>query len=191
MLDAADRLFAENGAEATSISDVATRAGCSVGTVYHHFGDKKRLLHALVERYIGRFQITIDEVVAPPRWAGSGVRVILAGYVAFSLEAGQSRPAFARPGAETARSDSKVRLQLAGLHSELKDGFASLLLVRRKEIGHPNPILAIHFVLDQLAAVIIARQNPFLMPSTLIECPSETFVQEALEAAAAYLRLDE
>jgi len=50
LLDAAEALFCEKGAEATSVADVAARAGSSVGAVYHHFRDKKALLYALFER---------------------------------------------------------------------------------------------------------------------------------------------
>jgi AcrR family transcriptional regulator len=44
ILEAATELFGEHGYEATSIAEIATRAGVSTGAVYHHFGDKPTVL---------------------------------------------------------------------------------------------------------------------------------------------------
>lgn len=43
------RLFGERGYAATTIEDIATAAGVTVGTVYRYFTDKSALLSALVE----------------------------------------------------------------------------------------------------------------------------------------------
>jgi AcrR family transcriptional regulator len=53
LLVAANALFAEHGYEGTSIGDVAREAGVGVGTVYHHFSDKRALLLTLLERNEG------------------------------------------------------------------------------------------------------------------------------------------
>ena len=52
LLEAAAALFAEKGVEATSVADVAARAGCSVGSVYHHFRDKPALFEAVLARMV-------------------------------------------------------------------------------------------------------------------------------------------
>jgi AcrR family transcriptional regulator len=49
VLDAAETLFARLGFEPTSMADVAERAGVGVGTLYHHFPDKRALLLALID----------------------------------------------------------------------------------------------------------------------------------------------
>jgi AcrR family transcriptional regulator len=51
LLLAAWSLFAEHGYEGTSIGDVAQEAGVGVGTVYHHFADKRALLLDTVNHY--------------------------------------------------------------------------------------------------------------------------------------------
>ena len=48
ILDAARDIFFERGVEATTIEDVASRAGVSKVTVYGHFGDKLTLFEATV-----------------------------------------------------------------------------------------------------------------------------------------------
>ena len=49
VLVAAESLFARRGYEATAMADVAERAGIGVGTLYHHFPDKRALLLALID----------------------------------------------------------------------------------------------------------------------------------------------
>jgi len=46
VLDAARDEFEQVGYEAASVRRVAARAGVAAGTVLHHFGDKRQLLHA-------------------------------------------------------------------------------------------------------------------------------------------------
>jgi AcrR family transcriptional regulator len=53
VLLAAQKLFAQRGYEGTSIGDVAALAEVGVGTVYHHFDDKRALLLDLLENYEG------------------------------------------------------------------------------------------------------------------------------------------
>jgi AcrR family transcriptional regulator len=51
LLDAAEALFMQRGFDGTSMGDVAERAETAVGTLYHHFADKRALLLELVERW--------------------------------------------------------------------------------------------------------------------------------------------
>ena len=51
LLDAARAVFSASGFAEASIADVVTRAGASVGSLYHHFGGKAELYLALFEDY--------------------------------------------------------------------------------------------------------------------------------------------
>lgn len=51
VLDAAENLFAEKGFQATSMDQIARRAGVTRGAIYWHFRDKGDLLSALRDRY--------------------------------------------------------------------------------------------------------------------------------------------
>jgi TetR/AcrR family transcriptional regulator len=59
VLDAAERLFAEEGFAATSMRDISTASGISHPLIHHHFGSKESLYSAvkrrLVEGYARRF----------------------------------------------------------------------------------------------------------------------------------------
>src|ERR1041385_6799977 len=50
--DAALDLFGTHGYEATSIEDIAARAGVPVGGFYHHFRSKRQLLVSLMQDLI-------------------------------------------------------------------------------------------------------------------------------------------
>src|SRR4051794_23956064 len=54
LLAAARDVFAESGFAEANIADVVSRAGASVGSLYHHFGGKADLYLALFEDYQSR-----------------------------------------------------------------------------------------------------------------------------------------
>jgi AcrR family transcriptional regulator len=55
LLNAAARLFARNGVEATSLADIGREAGYSRGLANHHFGSRAALVERLAERMQSRF----------------------------------------------------------------------------------------------------------------------------------------
>ncbi len=59
LLEAALALFAERGYEATSIEEIAHRAGVAVGGFYQHFTSKRQVLLLLMNRFL-------DEATALP-----------------------------------------------------------------------------------------------------------------------------
>jgi len=51
LLDAALGLFSSQGYRATSVRDIADRAGTSTGSVYHHFRDKEAIFQTLLDHF--------------------------------------------------------------------------------------------------------------------------------------------
>lgn len=51
VLDAALALFSTQGFRATTLRQIAERAGLSVGNIYHHFPDKETIYQQLIARY--------------------------------------------------------------------------------------------------------------------------------------------
>lgn len=51
ILDAALDLFSHQGFRATSIRDIAGKAGVSTGSVYHHFKDKEQVFETLLKQF--------------------------------------------------------------------------------------------------------------------------------------------
>lgn len=62
VLDAALKLFTEKGYFNTSVHDIGREAVTSIGSIYHHFGDKTGIARALYEQLTQRMQQLIGEV---------------------------------------------------------------------------------------------------------------------------------
>jgi AcrR family transcriptional regulator len=56
ILDAALRGFAEKGLAGTTVDEVRERSGASVGSIYHHFGDKEGIAAALYVDVLAGYQ---------------------------------------------------------------------------------------------------------------------------------------
>lgn len=187
LLDAAETLFGEQGIDSTAVSDVACRAGCSVGAVYHHFKDKQTLLYALVERMVEESIATSEHALDPARWEGATLTDILQGYLEFSLTEGRVHTRFKSALLEIARQDQTIHDQLHRLSNSTR--LMDLLLTRKDEVGHLQPELALRMVLDQFNALLRNRagESPYEMHTK--ESTDEIFVTEALKSAQAYLQI--
>lgn len=53
ILDAAERLFAQQGYDGTSIRQITRQADVNVAAVHYHFGDKPSVLRAVTNRIVG------------------------------------------------------------------------------------------------------------------------------------------
>jgi AcrR family transcriptional regulator len=71
LLAAACEVFAEQGYASAKMTDIAGRAGLSVGSIYHHFGGKSELYLALWRRYHLAREEAAARAVARARHAGS------------------------------------------------------------------------------------------------------------------------
>lgn len=67
LLDAAAALFAERGYEATTMTEIAARAGASIGSLYQFFPSKEALAETLFERYTERTGLAIRGLSARTR----------------------------------------------------------------------------------------------------------------------------
>ena len=71
VLDAALALFSTQGYRATSLREVADRAGVSVGNIYHHFPNKHAIYQRLIDRYWERLldpELPLNKVFAEARF---------------------------------------------------------------------------------------------------------------------------
>lgn len=63
VLDSALTLFTERGYFSTSVHDIGRAAGVSIGSIYHHFGDKEGIAGALFSQLSSRMESLIGEIV--------------------------------------------------------------------------------------------------------------------------------
>jgi AcrR family transcriptional regulator len=62
LLDAGAELFAEKGYEATSMTEIASRAGAAIGSLYQFFPSKEALAEALFDRFAERWAASFARV---------------------------------------------------------------------------------------------------------------------------------
>jgi len=60
ILDAAERLFVEQGVARTALQDIASAAGVTRGAVYWYFDDKSSLINAITERGVQPLETELD-----------------------------------------------------------------------------------------------------------------------------------
>lgn len=60
ILDAAEKLFVEQGVSRTTLQHIATAAGVTRGAIYWHFDDKSALFNAMMERATLPFECALN-----------------------------------------------------------------------------------------------------------------------------------
>jgi AcrR family transcriptional regulator len=91
VLDAAVELFAQQGYDGTSVTQVITRAGVAKGGFYHHFASKEALLYEVYGDLISRQLEGMDAIVARRLPAADTLRALIHDLV--ETTAASARPA--------------------------------------------------------------------------------------------------
>ena len=149
ILDAAERMLAEEGMEAVTIRACARAAGVSPAAPIHHFGSLRDLLAVLAARGFGQLVARLDADLSQSGHRGD--RALVGAYVAFALSAPRMfdlmwredvlNPAQAELVA--ARSLALGRLQF---HSQtaIGEGDARLRAIRSWSLAHGLATLLLH-----------------------------------------------
>ena len=122
ILDAAERLFADNGYSATSLRDITNEAGVNLAAVNYHFGSKEALLSAVLERRVGPVnQKRLELLDAAEALAGTQPLALETVLRAFLAPPFQKRQEWGEAGAKF--------MQVVGrLHSETNEQFRASFL---------------------------------------------------------------
>jgi len=91
LIDAGAELFAEKGYEATTMTEIASRAGAAIGSLYQFFPSKEALAEALFNRFTERAAASFARVeeLAP----GRSARELADLLIDYKLEQGTDRDA--------------------------------------------------------------------------------------------------
>ena len=96
ILDAAERLFAQQGYDATSLNQVGAAAGVSRGTPGYFFGSKADLYQAVLDRSFADVREAVREGRARALASNESPETILAGAVSDYFDFLAARPNFVR-----------------------------------------------------------------------------------------------
>jgi AcrR family transcriptional regulator len=84
ILDAAARIFADGGYEATTTEAIAKAAGTSIGSLYQFFPNKRAVFHAIASRHLGHARALFDMLVEGPAMELSWDELLSRGIDAFA-----------------------------------------------------------------------------------------------------------
>lgn len=146
--EAALRLYAEHGQQATSIRMVAEKAGMSPGAVMHHFKSKDELAEAVQRAVVAKIRQVVSGIglSEPPEVAARARRHAfdqlitenpsIAGYMRHAaLEGGPAGVALFAEGFELVRTEMQA-LVAARIARPLPDPDVGLVLYRAVHLAH-------------------------------------------------------
>jgi AcrR family transcriptional regulator len=165
LIASAEELFTRHGYDGTSIGDVARRAGTSVGTLYHHFDDKRALLLELID-CVG------DRVAAQRRtdldfaaFLGDDPRAAFSSWLRKAHERLRARPSLYLVMLGVAARDDEVRRRYQRIEQVAVERLTALIefgqrggLMRNSVDAHAAAFL-IHHSLDMAAMQLFLREH--------------------------------
>lgn len=86
LLETARKVFSERGYADTSMDDLTAQAGLTRGALYHHFGDKKGLLAAVVDQMDADMDARLQAISDAAEDAWEGFRRRCRSYLEIALE---------------------------------------------------------------------------------------------------------
>ena len=81
ILQAALACFTEVGVDATTIEMIRDRSGASIGSLYHHFGNKERIIAALYLAGTAQYSSLLEEGFARTGSAEACIKLLVTGYI--------------------------------------------------------------------------------------------------------------
>jgi len=64
IIESAQKLFAENGFDGTSVRDIAQEAGINVAMISYYFGSKEKLMEAIIEQKSNNTRLKVENLLA-------------------------------------------------------------------------------------------------------------------------------
>jgi len=129
---AAEQVIAEKGYAGATMQDIASRAGCAVGTLYLHFKDKEDLFNALVTRHTHAVIERVNHSVAAAADPLEQLRRRIAALIAYFNEHREFFRIFYAAGV-TGRADIAANLRGSALRAYREGKAFETGLVRRAQ----------------------------------------------------------
>ena len=173
LLDAGAELFAEKGYEATTMTEIASRAGAAIGSLYQFFPSKEALAEALFNRFAERAVASFARVeeAAPGRSPGELADLL----IDHKLALGTDRAASIVLSSELASIVERRK----PLGDALRGRIAAILRAANPALGED----------EAAAAAIVANQVMKMIPALAAakDGRGERLVAEARKLMALYI----
>ena len=163
-LDQAQRVFWEQGYDATTTAELAAAMGIQKGSLFHAFGDKRSLFVETLRRYMERLKADVIERVSASRdplgalqeWVEHRVEIL-------ASEEGRIGCFGVNSSVGLAARDAELADVMADYWNQFLDYFQRTIS-RAQQLGHVrddlDPKVLAHLVLVNLAGMnVVARQG--------------------------------
>ena len=143
ILEAAESLIEEKGLADASIPEIVRRAGSSVGGFYARLQDKNALLRALEERFFAELSERLERLADAQRWQAASLAEIVAACTEELVCVTRSHRNLIQAFLFRASQDPEFHHAAVRFRDRVSNRMSSLLLQRREEFRHPDPLVAI------------------------------------------------
>lgn len=175
VLAAAEDLFTRRGYAETAVADVADRAGVSVGTVYHHFPDKRSILLELIDDWGDRLVASRRSELDLERFLGADPRSAIRGWLRRSYERLKKRPSLYLVVLGLADRDTEVRRRYQRIERLALLRFQELVEVGRRrgqmraDLDPSSAAFLVHHAIDMAATQLLVREVIDPSPDRVLE----------------------
>ncbi len=192
MLDAAVDLMDEGTFEKARVTEVVSRAGCSVGAFYARFSGKEALFLAAQDHFFGRLEDVIEGLIDAERWKGRTLEYRVRGVL------DEVRTIFHKHAGILAatslhlrsRNDAESLARGRKLNRTAWSRIGSVFLACRSEMSHPDPdqavAVSLSFTFSAMRERIVFGKTE-LVP---LQISNRGFVEELARACLAYLQVE-
>ena len=160
LLDAAERLFAERGFEATSMRDVTSKAKANLAAANYHFGSKEALIRAAFDRRIGELNRERVALLDQAERGRPSPEAILRAFVAPTVALMKRAPHFLElMGRLESEPEDALRDYVFRTCEEVVRRFERALRVALPRVPVPELFWRMHFVMGALIHTWTCHEN--------------------------------
>jgi AcrR family transcriptional regulator len=187
LLVCAEQRFGAKGYESTSMNEIADAAGVGVGTLYHHFSDKRALLLALIDDWGDRELARDRGTDFFERYLGEDPRTAIHADLARRAERLRRDGGFQLALMQLADRDHDVRSRLDRIfqvgRERLRDlvAFGQKRGVFRRELDPLAAAFLIQNAINVTATEVFVHQHREVTPSTMLEGLTDMICRYVLE----------
>jgi AcrR family transcriptional regulator len=157
LLDAAERLFAENGFAATSVRDITAAAASNIAAVNYHFGGKYNLYNEVFRRRMAAMREQRIASIRQARAEGGSLEAVLDAFATAFLqplvERGSGRLLIELISREMLDPQLPRELFLAEVVGPIQEVLAEAIMAATPGLGHGPARLCVISIVGQLLQV--------------------------------------
>ena len=159
LLEAAEALLGDGGADAATLRAIADRAGVSLGIVYRRFPDKDAILRSVYARFFQGIAEKNGRSLSSGRYDGASLAEVARAVVSGIAEGYRRRGPLLRALLSYARAhpSPEFRQRAAEHNTRTFLVLQGLFDAHRSEITHPQPEIAVPFAISAAASLLQMR----------------------------------